>query len=181
LHERLQVTPESEASLLTVAVRPALPEVDRLCGAETLTDMVGLEMIVAVAWAEEGAFPLSVAFAVAVIVTVPPVGTVGGDLYLTASPLRLEEGAILPQLPNVLVHESFQSTPAFVLSPSTVATRLAVSPVSAEPSVNDAGETVTEIGGAGAIVISVLTLAVGSLIEAAVIVTVPDGTVAGAV
>lgn len=84
-------------------------------------------------------------------------------------------------MPNVLVQESFQSTPAFVLSPSTIATRLAVSPVSAAPSVNDAGDTVTEIGGAGEIVICALTVAVGALIEAAVIVTAPDGGVAGAV
>jgi hypothetical protein len=82
---------------------------------------------------------------------------------------------------NVLVQESVQSTPAFVLSPTTVATRLAVSPVSAAPSVNDAGEIVTEIGGAGVIVITALTWAVGALIEAAVTVTAPDGGVAGAV
>jgi hypothetical protein len=146
-----------------------------------LTDTVGDEMIVAVALAEEGAFPDSVALAIAVIVTVPPVGTVGGALYLTASPLRLEEGEIAPQLPNVLVHESFQSTPAFVTSPSTVATRLAVSPVSAAPTLNVAGETETEIGGAGVIVICVLIWAAGALIEAAVTVTAPDGGVAGAV
>jgi hypothetical protein len=66
--------------LVTIAVRPVLLDTDRLAGAETLTDMVGEEMIVAIALAEEGAFPLSVAIAVAVIVTVPPVGTVGGAL-----------------------------------------------------------------------------------------------------
>jgi hypothetical protein len=126
--------------LVTIAVRLALPDSTRLWGAATLTEMVGDEVTVATAVAEAGVLWASVATAVAVIVTVPFVGTVDGARYVTADPLALGVGVMLPQLCNVLVHESFQSTPAFVLSPSTVAIRFAVSPLKAAPSVNAVGD-----------------------------------------
>jgi hypothetical protein len=79
-HETLQVTPAFEASLETVAVRLVLLDSATLCGAAMLTDIVDEAVTVATVVAVAGALWASVAFAVAVIVTVPLVGTVDGAL-----------------------------------------------------------------------------------------------------
>jgi hypothetical protein len=97
-------------------------------------------VIVAVAFA-----PLVLAVLAAVIVTVPPVGGVVGAVYVVFAPLAVWAGENEPQfaLPQVTV----QLTPAFCLSPVTVALSEVVNPTSRE-----AGGVVireTPIGGGG--------------------------------
>jgi hypothetical protein len=93
----------------------------------------------------------------------------------------LSGGETVPQFPSGLVQAMLQSTPASVWSFSTVASRFTVSPLSAAPSVNAAGETFRLIAGTGVMVTLALVVILGSLIDAAVIVTGPDGGAAGAI
>lgn len=119
--------------------------------------------------------------AVAVIVTVPPVGTLGGALKVTTAPLAVVVGIRLPQLPRALVQCRDQFTPALELSLVTVAIRFTVSPVSAAPTVNALGVTEIAMTGGAAMLTMALTDTVGALIEVAVIVTAPSGGTSGAV
>jgi hypothetical protein len=116
-----------------------------------------------------------------VIVTVPPVGTLGGALKVTTAPLAVLEGVRLPQLPRGLVHWRDQSTPALELSLVTVAIRFTVSPVSAAPTVNALGVTEIAMTGGATMITMASTDTVGALIEVAVIVTGPSGGTVGAV
>jgi hypothetical protein len=77
-HATAHDTPAFERSFVTVAVSVALLELAMLAGALRLTDMVDALVIVAIAVAVCSRPLPSVALAVAVMVTMPPVGTVGG-------------------------------------------------------------------------------------------------------
>lgn len=72
------MTPAFEGSFVTAAVSVALADSAMVAGASILTDTVSALVTVAMAVAVFGCPVPSVAFAVAVMVTVPPVGTVGG-------------------------------------------------------------------------------------------------------
>jgi len=78
-HVTDQITPAFDASLLTVAASVAMPRVVRLDGALKLTEMVCALVIVPAATALCGGLRVSVALAVAVTLTAPPVGTADGD------------------------------------------------------------------------------------------------------
>ena len=79
-HETDHVTPAFVGSFVTTAVRLVDPSSARLAGAVTATEIVGAAVIVAIDVAVCGLALPSVAFAVPVIVTVPPVGTLTGAL-----------------------------------------------------------------------------------------------------
>src|SRR6266849_2060937 len=108
------------------------------------------------------------AVAVALMVTVPPGGTVAGAVKVVFAPLAVCAGLNAPQL--ALPQVTVQSTPAFVESFETVALICAV-----ELTASDAGGAVVKAMLMGGVVVMV-TLAVTNLVlfavDAALIVTV---------
>jgi hypothetical protein len=109
---------------------------------------------------------------VAVIVTVPPEGTVDGAVYVVAPPLAVFVGLKLPQPAEPQLHVTPAPSTSFV----TTALRVSVPDV---VTLNVEGDTDTVMG---RIVIVALADLVESATEVAVIVTVPhEGTVTGAV
>jgi hypothetical protein len=179
-HVTDHVTPAFDASSVTVAVSIVLPRMVRLDGALTATEIVFTLVMVPTATALCGWLRVSVALAVAVMLTVPPVGTTGGDWYETACPLLVCDGVRLPQLPNGLVHLRVQSAPMSELSLLTVAIRFAVSPETAAPTVKAEGETLIVIAGGVVMVTDMLAVTVGSATEVAVITTGDAGAAKGA-
>jgi hypothetical protein len=103
---------------------------------------------------------------VAVMATVPPVGTVAGAVYVVAAPLAVFVELKVPQL----VEPQLQVTPALFTSLATVAVRLAVPDVAMS---NADGDTDTAIGRIA--IIGELANLVESATEVAVMVTVPHG------
>jgi formylmethanofuran:tetrahydromethanopterin formyltransferase len=111
---------------------------------------------------------------VAVIVTVPPEGTVDGAVYVVAPPLAVFVGLKLPQPGD---EPQLHVTPTLSTSFVTCALRVSVPDV---VTLNVEGDTVTIIG--RIVIAGVLADLVESATEVAVIVTVPhEGTVTGAV
>jgi hypothetical protein len=165
----VQSTPALLESPVTVAVSVVDAPSPRDEGGVKLTVMTGEAVIFAVAVAL-----VVPSFAeVAVIVTVPPAGTVEGAVYVVVRPLTVCVELKLPQLPTGL---QLQFTPAFCTSLATTAVRVSVPDV---VTLNAEGDTVTIIG---RIEIVALADLVESATEVAVIVTVPhEGTVIGAV
>jgi hypothetical protein len=110
---------------------------------------------------------------VALIVTVPPVGTVDGAAYVVTAPLAVLAGLKLPQLPAGL---QLHKTPALFTSLATTAVSACVPDVAMS---NADGDTETVIG--RIVIVGVLATFVESPTEVAVSVTVqPWGTVVGA-
>lgn len=113
---------------------------------------------------------------VAVIVTLPPVGTVAGAVYTVAAPLAVGVTLNEPQEPlGVQLHTTGNAAESFVV----VAAIDAVDPVCIAPG----GGVVSVIVITGPVIVTVaLLVLVLSLTDAAVIVTLPpDGIAAGAV
>ena len=137
--------------------------------------------------ADAGFVIITVAFAVfvesvadvAVIVTLPPVGTVAGAVYTVAAPLAVDVGLKDPQAPagvlGVQLHTTGNAAESFVV----VAAIDAVVPICIAPG----GGVVSVIVITGPVIVTVaLLVLVLSLTDAAVIVTLPpDGIAAGAV
>jgi len=154
----VQFTPPFALSLLTVAVKFAVP----LAASEAVVGEIETEIgraadTVTVAVAD---FVGSVTD-VAVMVTLP---AAPGAVNVVAAPLAVCVGLKDPAV-------AVQFTPPFALSFATVAVKLIVPPVTAEAV---AGNTLTEIGGG---VVVTVTVAVADLVvsvtEVAVTVTVP--------
>ncbi len=143
------------------------------------TEIEDAVVIVAVTFAATGV-ALSVAVAVALMVTGFTPLAVEGAVYVATAPVAVWVGVILPQTPMVLAHAIAQSTPAFVVSLATFAMRPAVA---LAPSWIADGTMLTATGsGAGSMVTVAETDTDDLASEVAVIVTVPpDGTEAGAV
>jgi hypothetical protein len=117
---------------------------------------------------------------VAVTVTVLPVGTAAGAVYVVATLLSVAVGLKTPQAP-ALPQVTVQFTPWFCESLVTTAVSDAAVLVCSE--VGGAGLKATEITGAVVVIVIVADADfVGSVLEVAVTVTVlPVGTAAGAV
>jgi len=168
-----QVAVQSTPALLESPVTVALSVAD-LSSARDASEVVKLTVItleaLIVATAVEWVTP---SFAeVAVIVTVPPEGTVVEAVYVVATPLAVFVGLKLPQPAEPQLHVTPAPSTSFV----TTALRVSVPDV---VTLNVEGDTDTVMG---RIVIVALADLVESATEVAVIVTVPhEGTVTGAV
>jgi hypothetical protein len=114
------------------------------------------------------------AVAAAVMLTVPPVGTVRGAVNVVVAPLAVCVGLKEPQLPPL--HDTVQSTPRFCESLATVALIMACAPTCME----GGGAIVKPMEITGAVIATVaVTVFVGSAVAAAVIITVPPVGIAG--
>jgi hypothetical protein len=166
----VQVTPALAESLLTVAVKGVVAPVTTLMvGGVTLTlidPLAGVTVMVALAET------VGSVTEVAVTVTVPPLGTAAGAVYVVAVPLAVWVGATLPQAP-VVVQETLQVTPPFAESLPTEAVSVVVAFTA---TLAASGLTFTVTVGPpplGTTVMTALAEILGSVTEAAVTVTVP--------
>lgn len=169
-----QVAVQSTPALLESPVTVALSVAD-VSSARDASEVVKLTVITLEALIVATAVALVVlSFAeVAVIVTVPPEGTVDGAVYVVAPPLAVFVGLKLPQPGD---EPQLHVTPAPSTSFVTCALSVSVPDV---VTLNVEGDTDTVMG---RIVIVALADLVESATEVAVIVTVPhEGTVTGAV
>jgi hypothetical protein len=170
-----QSTPWFAESPVTAAAAVVVVPVSTVAAGCWVTEMpISATMLrVAVAVAVE------LAVDVAVMVTVPPVGTALGAMYAVAEPLAVWAGSNLPHAPAE-PQLTVQSTPAIDGSFDTVAESATLACVVAEPGGVVVKATVTLLGG-GMIVTMALAEALALVAEVAVTVTVPLGTLAGAV
>jgi hypothetical protein len=178
-HCTVQVTPPGATSFVTTALTVAwVPPANAVGGDCTNESDGGCTMIAVRAFA---AFDGVVAGEDAVIVTSPPSGIVLGAVYIIWPPLAVCAGDKL-KLPHPVTppHVAVQFTPRLPVLGATVAASTAVDPVP-----NAAGGTVDIVTTIGAIAITVATAdadTVGSVVDLAVIVTVPpDGIAVGPV
>jgi hypothetical protein len=123
------------------------------------------------------------AAAVAVMVTLPPVGTEGGAWYVTGAMLAVFAGAMVPHAGGALGQVTDQFTPAFVVSFVTVASIVFTVALTSIVAGGACPEVkAMEIAVEGVMVTTALTDFVLSAVDVAAIVTVPPvGTVGGAV
>jgi hypothetical protein len=177
-HVTVQSTPAFVESFETTAVMGLVALTWMDVGGVGLKTIVMGGGVVSVIVAETD-FVLS-AVEVAWTVTVPPVGTAEGAVYVVAAPLALCVGLNDPQAP-ALPHVTDQSTPAFDESFATTAVIGLVVLICID--VGGAGLNATEIGGGVALImIGAEADLVLSAVEVATTVTVPPlGTDAGAV
>jgi hypothetical protein len=168
----VQSTPALLKSPATVALSVVvLPSARDEGGVVRLTVITVEALIVATAVALVTPSFAEVFAEVALIVTLPPSGTVDGAVYVVVTPLPVFIGLKLPQPEDPQLHV----TPALCTSLVTTALRVAVPDV---VTLNIEGNTVTVIG---KILIVVLADLVESAAEVAAIVTVSHGgTVLGA-